>query len=247
VTQSDVTIGLDLVADNPNLTFIFFVAFVLQAMISVRFAYYAGRNRRASDVTGQDVIWGVLLWVGLTGGAYAVVGIVDIASSIEAPYRNGIMVAHVALLALALRALRDSAVPMTDGDGRVDRSTASLVLWVLAVVVSVGIVAWTARTGTTERVFAAEGLAAIAFAAVGVTAGLRATAESRVQGTVIDTLLRHLLPVLLFASFVPAVTLAGFGGLSLDVVLHVQVVFVIMTATALMTATIKLRQNLAGL
>ena len=44
-----------------------------------------------------------------------------------------------------------------------------------------------------------------------------------------------------------AVDLATVAGLPRVVVMHLQVVFVIMTATALMTATIKLRQNLASL
>jgi hypothetical protein len=35
--------------------------------------------------------------------------------------------------------------------------------------------------------------------------------------------------------------------LTVEVIRHIQVVFVIMTATTLMTATIKLRQNVAGL
>jgi hypothetical protein len=50
-----------------------------------------------------------------------------------------------------------------------------------------------------------------------------------------------------FAALVGIVALAVPLGVPLIVVLHVQVVFVIMTATALMTATIKLRQNLATL
>ena len=61
-----------------------------------------------------------------------------------------------------------------------------------------------------------------------------------------DTLLRHLLPVLLFAAMVPALDLSVLVDLDRVVVLHVRVVFVIMTAVTLMTATIKLRQNLAG-
>jgi hypothetical protein len=72
-------------------------------------------------------------------------------------------------------------------------------------------------------------------------------AESRVQGTMLDSLLRHLLPVLTFAALVSVVALAIPAGLDRAIVLHVQVVFIIMTATALMTATIKLRQNLASL
>jgi hypothetical protein len=72
-------------------------------------------------------------------------------------------------------------------------------------------------------------------------------ADSRLQGTMLDSLLRHLLPVLVFAALVGVVALAIPLGVSRLVVLHVQVVCVIMTATSLMTATIKLRQNLAGL
>jgi len=91
------------------------------------------------------------------------------------------------------------------------------------------------------------GLSALAFAFSGFSYGRRGTTEALVQGTVVDTLLRHLLPVLLFAALVPALDLAVLVGLDRIVVLHIQVVFVIMTATTLMTATIKLRQNLAGL
>jgi len=245
--QGDVTLGLDLIADNPDLTFIFFIAFVLQAMISIRFAYYAERNRRTSDVAGQNAIWGVLLWVGITGGAFALLGIIDIVSSIQTDYRNGVMVAHVALLAMALRSLRDNAVPDAGRGGGLDRATLTRWLGLAGTLAALAVVLATAAMGPGPNVFAVESITAIAFATVGVAAGLQATAESRVQGTVIDTLLRHLLPVLLFAAFVPMVTLAVLGGLPLEIVLHVQVVFVIMTATALMTATIKLRQNLAGL
>jgi len=104
----------------------------------------------------------------------------------------------------------------------------------------------TIHFGSGPIVFGLETATSVVFVAVGVNAGVTATTESRVQGTVVDTLLRHLLPVLLFAAFVPMLTVATFAGLPLEVVLHVQVVFVIMAATALMTATIKLRQNLAG-
>jgi hypothetical protein len=96
-------------------------------------------------------------------------------------------------------------------------------------------------------VVALFGVSALAFVLAGVSYGRRGAAEARVQGTVVDTLLRHLLPVLLFAAMVPLTDLAVLVGLDRVIVLHIQVVFVIMTATTLMTATIKLRQNLASL
>lgn len=91
------------------------------------------------------------------------------------------------------------------------------------------------------------GLSALAFALSGVSYGRRGATEIKVQGTVVDTLLRHLLPVLLFAAIVPALNLAVLAGLDRIVVFHIRVVFVIMSATTLMTATIKLRQNVTSL
>ena len=243
----DVTVGLDPIANNANLTFIFFIAFVLQAMISVRFGYYAALNRRASDVTTQNALWRVLVGVGVTGGIYALFGILDVVTSISTPYRDAVLLAHVTLLAMALRTLHHQAIPVTEDGERATRRTQDRRLWLLGLLAFVAVTVATVRFGEGTILFGLETVTAMAFVAVGVAAGVAATTKSRVQGTVVDTLLRHLLPVLLFAAFVPLLTFATFAGLPLEIVLHVQVVFVIMAATALMTATIKLRQNLAGL
>jgi len=245
--QSDVSIGLDLIAGNPNLTFIFFVAFVLQAMIAVRFGYYAALNRQASDVANQRALWRVLVGVGVTGALYAALGILDVVTSISTPYRDAVLLAHVTLLAMSLRSLHHQSIPATDEGERATRRTRDRRLWVLGAVAFAALLVVTVRVGPGDVLFGLETVVAIAFVAVGVGAGVTATSASRVQGTVADTLLRHLLPVLLFAAFVPILTFATIAGLPLEIVLHVQVVFVIMAATALMTATIKLRQNLAGL
>lgn len=244
--QGDLAVGLDLIAGNANLTFIFFVAFVVQAAISVRFAYYAERNRRSTEVGGQSAVWGVLVGVGLTGGAYAVLGILDVASSLQTAYRNGVILAHVALLAMAMRALRDSAVRARAHEF-VDRTVLDRLLWALVVAIAAGIVLATAAGGVGDTVLIVEAVGATAFLLVGGVAGLQATGNARVSGTVLDTVVRHLLPVLLFGALVPLASLAVLAGLSGGIVLHVQVVFLIMAATTLMTATITLRQNLAGI
>ena len=242
----DVTVGLDTIAGNANLTFIFFIAFVLEAMIAIRFGYYAALNRRAGEVRTQSTLWRMLVGVGLTGGIYAVLGILDVVTSLSTPYRNAILLAHVVLLAMALRTLYHQAVPVSDGGDQAARRTIDRRLWLVGAASILAVGAATIHFGSGPIVFGLETATSVVFVAVGVNAGVTATTESRVQGTVVDTLLRHLLPVLLFAAFVPMLTVATFAGLPLEVVLHVQVVFVIMAATALMTATIKLRQNLAG-
>ena len=50
---------------------------------------------------------------------------------------------------------------------------------------------------------------------------------------------------LAFALLVLAIDLTVLVGLPVAVIRHIQVVFVIMTATTLMSATIKLRQHIA--
>jgi len=240
-----VELGLDLVGGNPNLTFIFFIALVLLGVLGLRFTFYAYRNDRAADLAGQESLWRTLAFVGVTAVLFALLGVVDIVSSLQTPYRRGVMLAHVLLLALVLQSLYRNSVPTgTPGSGAVGPGRP---FWLAGALVVVGVTAGRPGTRTTTPSPPSKESPRLAFLAVGFVVGRRGTSASRVQGTVVDTLLRHLLPVLLFASLIPIAELAVVAGLDQVVVLHIQVVFVIMTATALMTATIKLRQNLAGL
>ncbi len=243
--MTDVEVGLDLVGGNANLTFIFFVALVLLGTLSLRFTYYAHRNDRVGGIAGQRDLWRTLSFVGATASLFAVLGVVDIVSSLDTSFRRGVLLAHVFSLAFVVRLLSQDAVPTGPGDRGVGSPDGRFWLGGALVVLAVtGGGFWNADHAVVATL---EGAGALAFLLVGFSVGRRGTTASRVQGTVVDTLLRHLLPVLLFASLVPIAELAVVAGLDRVVVLHIQVVFVIMTATALMTATIKLRQNLAGL
>jgi hypothetical protein len=102
-------------------------------------------------------------------------------------------------------------------------------------------------TGPDRITAAIEAVSALAFLTYGVYFFQTQISNARLQGTFLDSMLRHLLPVLAFASLVSILSIWITFGLERIVVLHVQVVFIIMTATALMTGTVKLRQNLAGL
>lgn len=235
-------VELQFVAGDPNLTFIFFVALTLLGVLGIRFGFYAFRNRQESDLVTEHRLWDSLVVIGLLALCFALLGIAEIVTTSVFPFKQTLVLAQVFLLSMTMRSLYRSVVPATDG-GR--RYTGLLTrLAVLAVgVVFVGM----AVVGRHPALVATMGLCSLAFAAVGFSAGRKGASATRVQGTVIDTLLRHLLPVLLFAALVPAADLATLVGLDRAVVLHVQVVFIIMTATTLMTATIKLRQNLATL
>jgi hypothetical protein len=243
---AEIAVGLDLLAGDPNLTFIAFVAMVLTTVVAVRFGYYAARNRRASVATGGDVLWEYLLAVGVVTTVYGLVGVLEIVTSVRATFKQGLMLAVVLLLALSVREVYYNGALSADAEGRGEfRGRRPLELGFVGVV---GVVIFGIGVFGLERaLLALQGVGAVVFAGYGFRFGVRQTAAALVQGTMIDSLLRHLLPVLAFAALVPAVDLATVAGLPRAVVMHLQVVFVIMTATALMTATIKLRQNLATL
>ncbi|WP_415382898.1 hypothetical protein [Halosimplex sp. TS25] len=243
----DLTFGLSLVADDPNLTFIAFVGLVLLTVVAARFGAYAYLNVRATEMAAQRVLWEYLLSVGVVAALYGVVGVLEIVSSIRTPYKNGVMLAVVLLLALSVREIYFNAALSSSAADRSNGFAGRRLVEVAFVGVVAAVVFGVAVVGVVRPLLALQSVGALVIAGYGFWFGRRQTAAAMVQGTMIDSLLRHLLPVMAFATLVPAVDLATIAGLDRVVVVHVQVVFVIMTATALMTATIKLRQNLASL
>jgi hypothetical protein len=240
-------LGLNLLADNPNLTFIAFITMVLLTVISVRFGYYAVANRRTTGMAAQRVLWEYLAAVGVVATLYGFVGILEIVSTVRATFKQGLMLAVVLLLALSIREIYYNAGLSTDAEGRDGQFGGRRAVELLFVGVVAAVIFGIAAIGLHDGLLALQGVGGLAFAGYGFWFGRQQTTAAMVQGTMIDSLLRHLLPVMAFATLVPAVDLATVAGLDRVVVMHVQVVFVIMTATALMTATIKLRQNLASL
>ncbi|MFB6128202.1 MAG: hypothetical protein ABEJ47_00425 [Halorhabdus sp.] len=237
-------IRLQEIAGNPNLTFIYFVGFVLIGALGVRFTVYAVWNRRASQLPAQASIWTYLAAVGAAAALYGVVGVLEIVTPGMPAIRRSVLLAFVLLLALTMRRIARQGTPTDDEDG--DRPSTRATSLALALVAGGVLVAELVGVGY-RVIVAATGIGAVAFAAYGYWYGRTQLSRSMVQGTMLDTLLRHLLPVLTFGAFVPAIELVVLAGIDRAVVLHVQIVFVIMTATALMTANIKLRQNLARL
>ncbi|WP_136687997.1 hypothetical protein [Halorhabdus amylolytica] len=242
-TAADVAIGVTEIGGNPNLTFVYFIAFVLIGALGVRFCVYAFWNRQASDLPSQASIWTVLALVGGAAAIYGIVGVLEIVVDGIPSVRTGVFLGFVLLLALTMRSIaREGSLDDDDGGWRSSRAVLSV--FALAVAgVFVGEVLGLER----RPIVVLAGVGAIVFATYGYWHGRSQLSRSMVQGTMLDTLLRHLLPVLAFGAAVPAVELGVLGGIDRTIVLHVQVVFVIMTATALMTANIKLRQNLARL
>ncbi|WP_336003015.1 hypothetical protein [Halorientalis halophila] len=238
---------------DAGLAFVFFIAFSLMAVLGVRFGLYAYLNGSRTEIEAQAPLWRYLQWVGLTAAVYGALGVVEAATAVTpgttvvpTPYRDGVLLAFLLTLALTMReidtndALANAGRAATDSGGRRAVEAAFALLIAVSLVGSLAV-------GSPDALTALEGATALAVASYGLVYGRRHLARSAVRGTLLDSLLRHLLPVVAFALLVSIVDLTLLLGLPVAVVRHVQVVFVIMTATTLMTATIKLRQNVAGL
>ncbi|MFD1588977.1 hypothetical protein ACFR9U_18515 [Halorientalis brevis] len=238
-------------ASEPNLAFIFFIAFSLMLALGVRFGLYAYWNMQATDLNSQAVLWEFLLFVGSTAALYGLLGVLEAATAVTqmsvvaTPYRDGVFLAFLLLLALTMREIYDNdALTNAPGDSDGGFEHRRSVEMGFAVVVA-GSVFGSGIVGNHVVLTAIEGVAATVFASYGLMYGREQLSRSSVQGTMIDSLLRHLLPVVAFGLLVLVVDLTMLVGLNVVIVRHIQVVFVIMTATTLMSATIKLRQHIA--
>lgn len=240
-----VEVALDNVAGNPNLTFISFIGLTILAVLGLRFAFYAHRNRAETGIEAQVPIWTYLAYIGAFAALYGALGILEIVTTLDLPHKSAAMLGMTLLLAFAIREIHATATGADGGSGRAHPfERVARAAFVGLVFLDVGVVI---AVGSSNLSAVVEGVSAVAFAAYGLAFFRNQTSQPRIQGTMLDSMLRHLLPVLAFAALVSAVSLAVPLGLDRAVVLHVQVVFIIMTATALMTGTIKLRQNLASL
>ena len=238
-----VDFGLHLIEEDATLTFIFFLGVSLLGVLGLRFSYYAQKNMQQTRIEPQKQIWQYLRFIGVFGAAYALVWIIEIVSSVGFEAKNGIWLAMTLFLVFSLRQISTTAGRgLGDNQKALDRLVRLLFVGVLGVYIVLTVIFGVGRVTAFL-----EALSGTAFLLYGVYFFRRQVSSTRLQGTMLDSLLRHLLPVLTFASLVSIVALAISFGVDQTVVLHLQLVFLIMTATSLMTATIKLRQNLASL
>ena len=237
-------LGLNEIAGSANFTFVAFITYVLLTVIGLRFGLYAYWNGRATESDAQITLWGYLLFIGVAAILSGVVGILRIVLRVFGDVLlnlvGGFILVMVLCLVLALRAVYINSSGVSAPSDR-------LLIGVFVVAVAVSTLGMLALDSMRTPFAGLQGATGVALLAYGYHFGSRQLANTRVQGTLLDTLLRHLLPVLLFGSMIPVSELAVVAGLDRAIVLHVQIVFVIMTATTLMTATIKLRQNLVGM
>lgn len=216
---------------DPALSVVRLVADSLMLTLGVRFGFHADRNAR--HAAEGAALWRRLRWVGAAGALFGALGLVEVGAGVAVPVRDAVWLAFLLSLALVLAAIERQAT----GSPAAPWARLGFGLAVAVAAVAALFVDDAALVGY-------EALVALGIAGYGLGVGRRYLVATTLEGTALDSILRHLLPLPAFGGLALAVDAAGLAAVDPTVVGHLRVLLVVMTATGLMSASIKLRQQL---
>ncbi|UPV76478.1 hypothetical protein M0R89_20160 (plasmid) [Halorussus limi] len=224
-----------------------FLGSVLVTAAAVFFGYYAVLNLRLNRLASQAPFWRYLALVGATAGLYGVLGVAEtlVRSRALTAFGHGALLFCIVFLAFSMREVYyESALAPSPADQRFSLATLRRVEAGFVVVI---LVEWVAVLLIDQSLVAqfVKGVGSVAFAAYGAVFAEKLEAMAR--GTALDTLRRHLIPVLVSLGVLGFADLGVVVGLDPVVVQAVESVFVVLVAGFLVTATIRLQQNVEGL
>ncbi|WP_132058785.1 hypothetical protein [Halorussus amylolyticus] len=234
-------------ASDPSAAVVAFLGSVLIAVAALVFGFYAVANLRLNRLESQGPFWRYLALVGATAAMYGLLGVAEIAveSRLLTAFGHGALLLCIVFLAFSMREVYyNSALAPPPDERRFSLDTLRRVETAFVVVIAVE---WLGVLLIEQLVVAqfVKAGGSLAFAAYGVVFAEKLEAVAR--GTSLDTLRRHLVPVLVCLGAVGVVDLGTFVGASPVVVDAVRSVFVVLVAGFLITATIRLQQNVVGL
>lgn len=239
------TLPLQTVDLSTGLGVVSLIGYSLLSVIGLRFGVYAVGSWRANAVEAQEVLWEYLAFAGLVAALFGALGLGSLVVDWLVVFRDALLLGFVLILALAMRESYSQTVHARSERDRATGGRTLLELGFVAVVLAT--VAGAVLSSDPRFAQATVGVAGTGFMLYGAAFEQRQTADAAVSGTMLDSLVRHLLVVLVFAGLLTTVELARAAMLDPAFVESVRATFVVMTATALMTATIKLRQAAVGL
>ncbi|MFC4451475.1 hypothetical protein [Halorussus aquaticus] len=232
---------------DPSAAVVRFLGSVLVTVSAGVFGFYAVRNLRLNRLESQRPFWRYLAAVGATAGLFGLFGVAEsvVSSRVLTAFAHGALLFCIVFLAFSMREVYyNSALAPAPDDQRFSLATLRRVEAAFVVVI---LVEWVAVLLVAQAAVAevVKGLGSVAFAAYGVVFAEKL--ESMARGTSLDTLRRHLLPVLVSLAGLGLADLGVLVGISPVVVGAVENVFVVLVAGFLITATIRLQQNVVGL
>jgi hypothetical protein len=224
-----------------------FIGYFLVSGSAGIFGYYALRNLRLNRLESQAAFWRYLTLAGVTGVGYGGFGVAELfAGNLWVlAFRDAALLFFVVFVAFAMREIYYNSALAPPADERTFSLRAVRRLEVGFMVV-IGI-EWLAVlvVGSGQLITVVKALGGIAFALYGLAFGERL--ETVARGTSLDTLRRHLIPVLICAGFVGLMDVLVLVGVGAVVATATKNVFLVMIAAFTVTATIRLQQNVEGL
>lgn len=203
---------------------------------------YLALRTRASVPSAQAALWEYFGFVGIVGAVSGAAILFARWLSASVPFRSGLLLAFALCVAFAMReAYYNATLANAEidrlGDHHLRRSV-EVAFVGLVLVTAVGPIV---RPSAAFTVLAA--LAGVAVVAYGLAFQHRRTSAVATRGTVIDSLARHSVPVLVFAGGAVVSPALALGATSEPVARAVGGVFVLVAATSLLPVAIKLDQH----
>jgi hypothetical protein len=232
---------------DPSAAVVHFLGSVLIAAAAAIFGYYAVLNLRLNRLESQRPFWRYLAAVGAAAGCYGLLGVAGTvtASRFLTAFGDGTLLFCIVFLAFSMREVYYNSALAPPPEAR--RFSLDTLRRVESAFVVVILLEWVAVLLIDQTTVARliKGLGSVAFAAYGAVFAEKL--ESMARGTTLDTLRRHLIPVLVCLGALGLADLGVAVGLTPVVVQGIKSVFVILVAGFLITATIRLQQNVEGL
>lgn len=220
------------------------VGATLLAGLSVRLALLSvlTRNRVARP---QAALWEYFGFAGVVGALYGGLALVELWADTPLPFLEGLLLAFALFVALAMREAYFNATLANAeldrlGQYRVRRG---LEVGLVGVVVAVAVGPMIGRNDAFTVLTALAGTAVVCY---GLYYQIRRSRTPATRGTLIDTLVRQTVPVLVFSGGALAAPVLALVGTSTTVATAVSAVFVVVTAASLLPVTIKLSQHLSA-
>lgn len=224
-----------------------FIAYVLVAVSAVIFGRYALRNLQLNRLESQGPFWRYLSLAGLMGVVYSAFAVVELLSGQlwALAFRDATLLFFVVFQAFAMREIYYNSALAPPDDER-SFSLRAIRRLEGGFMVVIGIEWLTVFVvGSGELITGVKALGAIAFALYGLTFGQRLEAVAR--GTSLDTLRRHLIPVLVCVGCIGLLDVVVLLDVGVVVATATKNVFLVMIAAFTVTASIRLQQNVEGL
>lgn len=215
-----------------------------------------GYEVRSRVLRPEQTLWGYFALAGFTATILGVLGIAWLASDYEPTLFGAVVAVQLGFVVLCSLVLREAYYNRVFANSERDRigqfpMRRLLELGFVGAIVLVGLgplvgyaFSIDALAGQSVRTFA--GLIGVVVVCYGSYFHHRRTHADGTRGTVIDTMLRHLFPVLAFAGGGLVTALLPIVGIGHVVVDALAGILLVMTATALVPLLVKFRQHLSA-